>query len=209
MKSSTLLSTICFAVFTVIHVRASQSYNDTLIANLRKARTNAESLDTVSGDANSKNAKTSGLKILEGLKKISDFVDAATDGTCDIPADTCPAHGAPGGSDIISAIDGFSSEYQDLIDKIGQQHKVLTKAGFECDTLSALEHSEASYQALVDALYAELPCRKSDIDDDALDLKGKFSDVIKIYGGCKKSGNGSSSKSRSIDASNLGFRRLR
>jgi hypothetical protein len=84
-------------------------------------------------------------------------------------------------------------------------------------------------QSLEDGLYAELPCQKSNIDDDAQDLNGKFKDVIKKYkcqpsvdgnvGGSdgrsgKKSPEGKLKKNsegggEDVVKSALGFRRLR
>ena len=101
MKCSTLFYAICFAVLAVVNVQAQSSYIDTLVANVKKARSKTESLDDVADDVNSKNAMNSGLvspvpllidgfinvacqKIVEGLYNIADLVDAAAQGTRDV-----------------------------------------------------------------------------------------------------------------------------
>jgi hypothetical protein len=101
MQSSALFYVICFVALAVVNVQARSSYNNTLIANVKKARGKTESLDDVADDVNSKNAMNSGLvspvppliddltnvacqKIVEGLYNIADLVDAAVKGTHDV-----------------------------------------------------------------------------------------------------------------------------
>jgi hypothetical protein len=47
--------------------------------------------------------------------------------------------------------------------------------------LYSADNADHVIQAFEDGLYAELPCQKSNIDDDALDLNGKFKEVISMY----------------------------
>jgi hypothetical protein len=57
MKPSALFSAVCFAVLAGVQ---AQSYKDTLIANVKKAHDETESLDDVADDVDSNNAMSSG-----------------------------------------------------------------------------------------------------------------------------------------------------
>lgn len=128
---------------------------------------------------NGGNAASHGQAVVDGLYKISSFVDAADQQTYNIPEDGGPDRGDA----IISAMDSYCKLYKDMLDVLDQLHHHLAKAGFEKPIHDALDHSQSSFQSFSNGLSKALPSRSDDIDDNVEDMNGEYAKATKIYNG--------------------------